>query len=251
MLDEWVFGSVSVVSMVFSSFYHAALLDCYNDESATFRLPGQTGDNQLECLGDWTPLMFANGQSDFNLPYASYMSGFGSVSAGEFWLGNQALYYITAQRVYNLRIDLWDSDGNYRYAEFKHVSVLDSIAGFQIEFEEFLGGTAGDGGLQSGATFYARDVDNLGGCGAELGGGWWYGDQPLEECRKTKLTGNATSLQPGLGIYWGTDDDWSANSTRSLIQVAMKLRPDVNASAGRSAQCYLHIQWVVSAQGNI
>ncbi len=210
----------------------AAILDCYNNDNPTFTPLGQTDALTLQCLQEWTPIVFASEDSNFDRPHSDYTDGFGSVQLGSYWLGNQVLYTISAQRSYNLRIDLWNSDGVYTYAEYKTVWIRDSAQGFQIELRDFLGGSAGDGGLYSGAAFHAKDLDNAEECASNLAGGWWFGTQTLEECMRTKLTGNYTSVDPALGIHWGTENVGSSNSTRHLVQAAMRIRPDLSLTIG-------------------
>ncbi len=188
----------------------------------------------LQCLGVWTPILFTNGRSDFDRSYSHYTRGFGSIQHGNYWLGNEIMTYLTGSRPYNLRVDLWYSDGSFRYAEFKRISLLDLSQGFQLQLHQFLGGTAGDGGLVSGATFHAKDLDNSEGCATKLGGGWWYGNGTLQDCMLTKLTGNNDSTQPGHGMYWGSHDHRSSLPP-PLVQAAMRIRPDLSSFKGKAA----------------
>lgn len=187
----------------------------------------------LQCFGDWTLILFADGSPNFDRPYSDYINGFGTTADGNYWLGNQVLSYLTSSRVYNLRVDLWLTDGTYMYTEFKQLWVLDSTNGFQIRLGEFLGGTAGDGGLVSGRTFHAKDLDNMAKCAAELGAGWWYGNQTLQECNKSMLTGNVTSPASGFRINW-TPGAVGSNLGLpfSIVQAAMRIRSDLILSAG-------------------
>ncbi len=210
-----------------------ATTDCYNDENPSFDLPGRSEKVALECIGEWTPILFTDGMSKFDRPYSKYRRGFGSIQKRSYWMGNEIMTYLTSSRSYNLRVDLWYSDGTFRYAEFKRVWLLDSARGFQIQLRQFLGGTAGDGGLVSGATFHAKDLDNLENCAAELSGGWWYGNRTLQDCMRTKLTGKNGTSHPGHGMYWGADG-LRSTLTPVLVQALMKIRPDLRSSKGKT-----------------
>ncbi len=213
-----------------------ATTDCYNDENPSFDLPGRSEKVALQCVGEWTPVLFTNGRSEFDRPYSDYTRGFGSIQKRSYWLGNEITAYLTSSRSYNLRVDLWYSDGTFRYVEFKRVWLLDATRGFQIQLRQFLGGTTGDEGLVSGATFHAKDLDNSDECASKLGGGWWYGDKTLQDCMWTvwtKLTGKKESAPLGHGMYWGSGDH-GTTSTTLLAQAVMRIRPDLSSSSGKS-----------------
>ncbi len=230
--------TVARIRWTFSVFL-TAISDCYNDETPTIVLP-RTGEKvTFQCLGFWTPILFTNGGSDFDRPYSNYTRGFGSIQHGNYWLGNEIMAYLTALRPYNLRVDLWYSDGTFKYAEFKRISLLDLTQGFQLQLHQFLGGSAGDGGLKSGATFHAKDLDNLEGCAAKLGSGWWYGNGTLQDCMRTKLTGKNESTEPGHGIYWGSGDP-GPSLMPSLVQATMRVRPELSSSKGKTLKNNKH-----------
>ena len=56
-----------------------------------------------------------DGTVDFYRNLANYSRGFGDLY-GEFWLGNDNLYRLTAQGDYELRVDLSDFYGRTVYA---------------------------------------------------------------------------------------------------------------------------------------
>ncbi len=194
-------------------------MDCYGDDHPTVVLPGVSDEVALQCSQDWTAILFAVG-GNFDRTFAEYESGFGSFEDGNYWLGNRAMNFITSGRAYNLRVDLWGSDGTYTYAEFERLWIYDLAHAYKIHLGEFLGGTAAEGALNSEATFHAKDRDNLEGCAGELGGGWWYGNRTVSDCTKTTLTGNV--------MHWGNDE--ILTSTRSLLQATMRIRPDPGLS---------------------
>ena len=63
-----------------------------------------------------------DGTLSFNRGWLEYKFGFGNLY-GEFWLGNEMLHYLSTQKNYLLRIDMWDWEGHRAYAEYKHFKV--------------------------------------------------------------------------------------------------------------------------------
>jgi hypothetical protein len=68
-----------------------------------FHVVCEMHDNQA-----WTVIQRrVNGSVDFYRNWTEYRDGFGD-PAGEVWLGNERLYWLTNQATYKLRIDMWD-----------------------------------------------------------------------------------------------------------------------------------------------
>ncbi|XP_067454690.1 fibrinogen-like protein 1 [Thunnus thynnus] len=188
--------------------------------------------------GGWTVIQRRiSGTERFNRSWAEYKDGFGDMDAelGEFWLGNDNLYYITAQGNYSLRINLEDFDGNQRYAEYKNFKVADEKDHYRLTFGDYVG-TAGDalsGSYQVGVSTWAshqgikfstydQDNDNyMGNCAQEDKGGWWF-----NKCHAAHLNGlyYPNGHYNGLtddGIVWYTWRGWWYSLKTSI----MKLRP--------------------------
>ncbi|XP_043565926.1 angiopoietin-1 [Chiloscyllium plagiosum] len=69
--------------------------------------------------GGWTVIQRrVNGSTDFQRNWREYKMGFGD-GAGEYWLGNEAIYLLTSQRLHSLRIELRDWDGNQVYSLYE------------------------------------------------------------------------------------------------------------------------------------
>ena len=56
-----------------------------------------------------------DGSVDFYRGWREYQTGFPSNLNGEFWLGLDKLYRLAVQKTYQLRVDMWDAEGNTRY----------------------------------------------------------------------------------------------------------------------------------------
>ena len=93
--------------------------------------------------GGWTVFQRRlDGSVDFYLDWESYKNGFGDLK-GEFWLGNDNLYCLTATDDVILRVDLEDFDGNKTYAEYTTFNVADEVDKYRLLIGGY-NGTAGD-----------------------------------------------------------------------------------------------------------
>lgn len=89
------------------------LLQCFNVGRITFSLTHIFCGNLPQVIQRRT-----NGAEDFNQLWADYKNGFGSLNE-EFWIGNEAIHYITTQESYSLRIDGVDWDDNLYSATYE------------------------------------------------------------------------------------------------------------------------------------
>ncbi|XP_069108439.1 microfibril-associated glycoprotein 4-like isoform X2 [Argopecten irradians] len=122
--------------------------------------------------GGWTVFQRRmDGSIDFYRKWAEYQMGFGNLD-GEFWLGNQALHFLTSQGGYELRIDMEDFDGN-------------SLS------------------RHNGRPFSTYDADHdshKANCAAVHRGAWWY-----EGCHESNLNGvylNGNNKEYADGVVW-------------------------------------------------
>ncbi|XP_078621159.1 microfibril-associated glycoprotein 4-like [Branchiostoma floridae x Branchiostoma japonicum] len=181
--------------------------------------------------GGWTVIQRRfDGSLEFFRYYSAYRDGFGDPS-GEYWLGLDNMYRITAQNAYELYIELEDWGGNVKYARYSTFSV--GPGGYYILSVGGYSGTAGDGFYLSsssqgnnGAKFSTRwhDKDTYSGSMAEyFGGGWWYrngGNSNLNGPYFRDTDGfNGNN---GLGVYWYP---FNNNHYYSLKKTKMMIRP--------------------------
>lgn len=90
-----------------------------------------------------------DGSVDFYRTWNDYKNGFPDTAAGELWLGNEKLYYLTNQGNYKMRIDLVNRDGvsyNLNYDEFR---IGNEGSNYELET---LGGFTGDTGEYNNKT---------------------------------------------------------------------------------------------------
>ncbi|KAK2184603.1 hypothetical protein NP493_258g02022 [Ridgeia piscesae] len=154
-----------------------------------------------------------DGSVNFARNWREYKVGFGGMSS-EFWLGNDALHYITrGRKTYQLRIDMEAFDADDKYAVYSSFKIGSEEEKFRITLGSY-SGTAGDTftGHHNGKPFTTLDRDNDrsgDNCAQTWLGGWWY-----YSCMSVNLNGGY--------LFWGFS--WSDYATR-LKTSEMKLRP--------------------------
>ena len=130
---------------------------------------------------------------DWNLPWADYKAGFGSIDV-DFWLGLEKVHLLTSSQPYRLRVEIQERSTNIWYsAEYWSFHIGDELnTKYRLEVAGYSGDTGdslqyegdkqGDGkfGLynQNGMNFSTYDEDNdeqvVYHCAAAKSGGWWY-----------------------------------------------------------------------------
>ena len=157
---------------------------------------------------------------DFYRNWADYVAGFGQLK-GEHWLGLEKLVCLTTRRPRTeLRVDLADYEGNYKYAQYSFFSVGNSRTNYRLNIAGYTG-TAGDSlAWHNGMQFTTKDRDNdcRSGvnCGTNYHGAWWYNN-----CLHSNLNGLYRSgLSGSQGVQW----HHFLNNHISLKFAQMKLR---------------------------
>ena len=170
--------------------------------------------------GGWTVFQSRmDGSVDFYRNWADYVAGFGQLK-GEHWLGLEKLVCLTTRRPRTeLRVDLADYEGNYKYAQYSFFSVGNSGTNYRLNIAGYTG-TAGDSlALHNGMQFSTKDRDNdpwSSNCATSFHGAWWYKD-----CHHSNLNGLYRSgLSGDRGINWLH----FLNNRISLKFAQMKLR---------------------------
>ena len=176
--------------------------------------------------GGWT--VFQRHQSDavnFTRGWDDYKNGFGDLS-DSFWWGNEKLAQaLNDGRQYELRIDLFDWQGEHRYAKYNQFHVAPESDNYRIRFSGYTGNAGGDsfGAYQNGQQFTTIDRDNdarsSGNCAAIRGGaGFWWGSCGRFSPNGGYYHGGRSPHREGL--YWR---DWRG-STYSLKAISMAFR---------------------------
>ena len=171
--------------------------------------------------GGWTVFQRRrDGSEDFYRGWADYVAGFGNLKR-EFWLGLDRINCLTsaAPRT-ELRVDLADFGGNYKYAQYSLFTVGNSGTNYTLKIAGYTG-TAGDSlAYHNGMQFTTKDRDNdqySVNCATSFHGAWWYGPS----CHHSNLNGLYRSgLDSTRGINWYH----FLNNWVSLKFAQMKLR---------------------------
>jgi len=129
---------------------------------------------------------------DWQLPWADYKAGFGSIDA-DFWLGLEKLHLLTSSGPYRLRVEVQERSTNLWYsAEYWSFKIGDELndkyrlevsgysgdAGDSLQHEgDWLGNGRYGSYYHNGMKFSTHDQDNdsaIKNCAYEKQGGWWY-----------------------------------------------------------------------------
>lgn len=167
--------------------------------------------------GHWTVIQKrSKGDQSFDRDWNHYKNGFGDVSSGDFWLGNELLHQMTTTGQYALRIDMWDSMGKYKHAEYSTFQVLSEEDNFRLVINGYSGNASDAMSYHNGMAFSTPDKDNDASsathCADFYHSGWWY-----NHCQYVNINGRYNT-----GITWYDMDgqEWS-----ELTKVEMKIKP--------------------------
>ena len=144
-----------------------------------------------------------DGSENFYRNWADYVAGFGQLR-GEHWLGLEKIHCLTTRCPRSeMRVELADFRGNYKYAQYSFFSVRNSEANYRLNIAGYTG-TAGDSlGPHNGTQFSAKDRDNdqrSENCATSYKGAWWYKEA---YCYESHLNGLYRSgLQRWQGVVW-------------------------------------------------
>ncbi|XP_054911466.1 fibrinogen-like protein 1 [Poeciliopsis prolifica] len=175
----------------------------------------------------------------FDRTWAEYRNGFGSLTY-DHWLGLEKVHILTkdTNKVWTLRVDLWDHEGGRAFAEYRDFRIGDEGTSYRLHVGTY-NGTAGDAirfskpcADQNGAGFSTVDRDNdkcspcihgdvaFNSCTVNnSGGGWWYSN-----CGSAALNGEwhygNDPIGWSSGLHWLTwkPMPYSAMITRMMIK---------------------------------
>ena len=89
--------------------------------------------------GGWTVFQCRlDGSVDFYRGWQDYKNGFGDLN-GEFWLGLDKIHRLTTTSKNELRIDMEDTSGNTRYAEYDFFAVTSEQQKYQLSVGTYAG----------------------------------------------------------------------------------------------------------------
>ncbi|XP_019640753.1 PREDICTED: ficolin-1-like [Branchiostoma belcheri] len=174
--------------------------------------------------GGWTLFQKRqDGSVNFYQDWQAYKTGFGDL-IGEFWLGNDHLHRLTAQDVYELRVDLEDFEGNTAYAKYNIFRVEDEVHKYRLTVDGY-SGTAGDGMTAHHDMFFStwdrdNDIHDTDDCAETYKGAWWYSSCHESNLNGQYLIGSHQSFADGVNWYHWKGHRYSLKTTE------MKIRPN-------------------------
>ncbi|XP_061397985.1 ficolin-2-like [Musca vetustissima] len=169
----------------------------------------------VPCDGDWTIIQRRlNGSVDFQRNWLDYKTGFGNMQ-GEFWLGLDKIYSLTALRGgVELKIEMQDFDNVWSYAHYGSFSVGNENTKYKLMVNGYTQSPAGDSLVFNTALPFSTsdqdndDIENKN-CASLMMGAWWYLD-----CNTGRNISNLNGFyykdglvprdKPGSGIMWKT-----------------------------------------------
>lgn len=205
---------------------------------------------EFESDKAWTLIQKrSNGEVDFYRGWNDYKNGFGTVG-GEFWLGNEKIYYLSVQATYELQINMWDWEdvtrgtstqtGNYYQGGSSFFFVEDEKNHYKLrvpeDFYAYQGQGVGSSGLRLHigpfTTFDRKSATLMENCAVKFHCGWWF-----RTCvRNSNLNGRY--YQGGYMIAKNKtrshDDIYWYSVEQSLRRTVMKIHRISNARAKTS-----------------
>ncbi|XP_059161582.1 ficolin-1-like [Physella acuta] len=168
--------------------------------------------------GGWTIFQRrVTGIVDFYRNWTEYKNGFGDYGIGDFYLGNEYIYYIGLKYSYEIRFDMSYQGNNY-YAHYSTFSFGSESQGYKMSVGGY-SGTAGDShSYNNNLKFSTYDVDNdlvSYSCATTYHGAWWF-----DNCHRTSLNGRWGSTEHGVGLNWYDVTGYTA----SVDSCEMKIR---------------------------
>ncbi|XP_076046815.1 angiopoietin-4-like [Oratosquilla oratoria] len=157
--------------------------------------------------GGWTVIQRReDGTVDFLREWKEYKYGFGNL-AGEFWMGNEKIYYLTNHHVSELRVDLADFDQQEGYAKYAAFAIGSEEEGYSLKMLGEYSGDAGDSlSYQVGQRFSTIDNDfdahPTTNCARDHEGAWWYRACETSNLNGRYLHGPSPVDHEYKGMYW-------------------------------------------------
>ncbi|XP_070566083.1 microfibril-associated glycoprotein 4-like [Ptychodera flava] len=167
-----------------------------------------------------------DGSVSFFRDWDEYKRGFGTLD-GEFWLGNEQIYYLTNQGDYQLYIEMQDWEGNAAYAKYDNFEISDESDNYRLEVDGFQGDAGDSLTYHDGQQFSTKGKDNdmslHEDCAAVHRAAWWYNTCHWSNLNGVYVTGGRYSYSTyAFGIEWRT---FKNGYGYSMKRTTMKIKP--------------------------
>lgn len=211
------------------------IFQCGNNKSGVYwiwpRNKIVSGSVEVYCdmatdQGGWTVFQrrgnYSRPNDYFFKEWAEYKNGFGDIEK-DFWLGNDLIFSLSNQRLYSLRVDLKDVEGNTRYALYDTFWIDNEDEQYKLHVKDY-SGDAGDSLIlwHNDQKFSTKDKDNdlqEGSCAQTYKGGWWYKNCHASNLNGLYLRGKHDSYADG--VVWTS---WKGHH-ESMDTTELKIRP--------------------------
>ncbi|XP_034473312.1 ficolin-1-like [Drosophila innubila] len=183
--------------------------------------PFKVACDALTHGGGWTVILRRLGGSvNFYRNWNQYKTGFGDLG-GEFFLGLDKIYALTAERKQELLVVLEDFNGVEVFESYDAFAIGNEDQQYALHTLGKASGSAGDSlRRQEGQKFTTYDRDNDINvdinCAQEFTAAWWY-----EKCHDSHLLGKYNEPAWGKGVNWDT----FRGPRYSLKKAVMMIRP--------------------------
>ncbi|XP_050507438.1 fibrinogen-like protein 1 isoform X2 [Diabrotica virgifera virgifera] len=201
-----------------------------NNKSGVYKIKPRRSSKPFNVLcdmdtngGGWTHIQKRfDGSQDFYLPWRDYKFGFGDLS-GEFWIGLENIYLMTAFERNELLVEITDTNKNKSYAQYKAFSIgseedgyiLNTLNGFSGNIDDSLSGHLN---LKFSTLDLDQDNSRKYDCAKDNQGGWWYNN-----CYFSNLNGKFVKVvirtENMEALRWMDKNEWpNLAGSRMLIR---------------------------------
>ncbi|KAK3083554.1 hypothetical protein FSP39_025285 [Pinctada imbricata] len=146
-----------------------------------------------------------DGTGIFYRDWDDYKKGFGKPDKN-YWLGNDIIHQLTANRNHELLIVIRDFDDTVRYARYGTFSVGSEKEKYKLNVTGYSGNAGDSLTFHNGSQFSTHDQDNdsdIKTCAVFYKGAWWY-----KNCLQSNLNaeyisgGTENSTADSYGVVW-------------------------------------------------
>ncbi|KAG7460327.1 hypothetical protein MATL_G00220080 [Megalops atlanticus] len=179
---------------------------------------------QAWCEAGWTVIQRRqDGSVNFFRTWDQYKQGFGNLD-GEYWLGLEHLYWLTAQAQYRLRVALEDWQGRQVFAEYDSFHLEPESDWYRLRLGRYHGNAGDSLSWHNNKAFTTLDRDKdayTGNCAHYQKGGWWYHMCAHSNLNGVWYRGGHYRSRYQDGVYWAEFHGGSY----SLKRAAMMIKP--------------------------
>ncbi|XP_030645880.1 angiopoietin-related protein 6 isoform X2 [Chanos chanos] len=179
---------------------------------------------QSQAQGGWTVIQRRqDGSVNFFRTWDQYKQGFGNLD-GEYWLGLEHLYWLTAQAQYKLRVSMEDWQGRQVFAEYDSFHLEPESDWYRLRLGNYHGNAGDSLSWHNNKAFTTLDRDKdaySGNCAHYQKGGWWYHMCAHSNLNGVWYRGGHYRSRYQDGVYWAEFHGGSY----SLKKVTMMIKP--------------------------